>query len=74
MINVELGTFFALLILMIVAGFGYYRAFLTLITRRAQLTESRNLSGLAALAVGLVYLAGAIAVSGVAVLFYFSLN
>jgi hypothetical protein len=74
MINVELGTFFALLILLIVAGFGYYRAFLTLITRRARLTETRNLSGLPALLLGVVYLAGAIAVSGVAVLFYFSIN
>ncbi len=72
MINSGLGTVLALLALGLVAGFGYYRFFITLLTRRASLSEGRVVRGGAAIAVGLVQLLGAIAASGVAILFYFS--
>ncbi len=72
MIKLDLAGFFALLVLALVAGFGYYQGFIALVTRRARLTEDRQLIGLPALGLAFLYLAGAIAVSAVAVLFYFS--
>jgi Na+-transporting NADH:ubiquinone oxidoreductase subunit NqrE len=74
MIKLEMAGFFALLVLGLGAGFGYYQAFMTLITRRARLHETKMVKGLPALGFGLLYLAGAITASGVAVLFYFSQN
>jgi hypothetical protein len=72
MLNSGLGTTLALLILLLVAIFGYYRSFMTLLTRRAIWNENRNVQGIPALALGLLQLTGAIAASALAVLFYFS--
>jgi hypothetical protein len=72
MIRIDLAGIFALIVLALVAAFGYYRGFMALITRRTSLTDTHILKGLPALALALVYLAGAIVVSGVAILFYLS--
>lgn len=72
MINFDFGTFAALLILGLLAIFGYYRGFLALITRQTWLSETRLVRGRTALALGLVQIAGAIAASAVAILFFFS--
>ncbi len=72
MIKSDLGNFFTLLILALIAGFGYYFGFMALALRRVQLSETRRVAGLKAIGLGLVYLAGAIAASAVAILFYFS--
>ncbi|NWJ45349.1 MAG: hypothetical protein HXX08_05660 [Chloroflexi bacterium] len=72
MIRIDLAGIFALIVLALVATFGYYRGFMALITRRALLTDTHILKGLPALALALVYFAGAIVVSGVAILFYLS--
>ncbi len=74
MIKSDLGNFFALLVLALVAAFGYYQGFITLVTRKVQFSETRRAVGLPAIGLALLYLAGAVAASGVAVLFYFSLN
>ncbi|MEI7554051.1 hypothetical protein [Candidatus Chlorohelix sp.] len=72
MIRIDLAGIFALLTLGLVAAFGYYRGFMALITRRASLTDTHIVKGLSALALALVYLIGAIMVSGVVILFYLS--
>ncbi len=72
MINSGLGTLLVLLILLLVAIFGYYRGFMVLLTRRAALTESRVINGWPAVLLGLLQLGAAVAASAVAVLFYFS--
>jgi hypothetical protein len=74
MIKSDLGNFFALLVLILVAGFGYYQGFIALATRKVLFSETRRAVGLPAISLALLYLAGAVAASGVAVLFYFSLN
>jgi hypothetical protein len=74
MINSGLGAVLALLVLALIAIFGYYRGFMALLTRRATLSENRTVQGGAALAIGLLQLAGAIVASAIAFLFYFSQN
>lgn len=74
MINSGLGTVLALLVLGLIAIFGYYRGFLALLTRRATFSENRTVQGGPALAIGLLQLAGAIAASAIAILFYLSQN
>jgi hypothetical protein len=71
-LNSGLVTFFVVLALGLAAMFGYYQGFLALILRRVSLGEGRRAVGRSALIVGLIYLAGAIAASAVAILFYFS--
>ena len=46
---------------------------MSLLTRRASFSEERILKGKSALAIGLVQLLGAIVVSAVVILFYFTL-
>ena len=72
MLNSGLATFFVVLVLGLVAVFGYYQGFLALVLRRVSLGEGRSASGRSAILLGLIYLAGAIAASAVAVLFYFA--
>lgn len=73
MINLGFGTFIALLLLGLVAAFGYYRGFMAILTRKATFTEQRILSGWQAIVIGLVQFAGAAVASGLAFLLYFSL-
>ena len=73
MLTSNSGTTFALVILGLTACFGYYWGFMVLATRRAALSETLQLIGRRAIAVGLLYLAAAIVISAVVVLFYFSL-
>jgi hypothetical protein len=72
MINSGLGTFLAILILLLLAVFGYYNGFMGLL----KFARQRGSSALAVLWPGLltafVQLAGAAAASGIAILFYFS--
>jgi len=72
MIKIDLAGIFALIALTLVGAFGYYRGFMALITRRATLSDTHIVKGLPALALAVVYLIGAILVSGVAILFYLS--
>ncbi len=72
MINSGLATIFVVLILGLIACFGYYQGFLALILRQVALGDGRKAAGRPAIMLGLVYLVGAIAASAVAVLFYFS--
>ena len=74
MINSGLATFFVALVLGLVAVFGYYRGFMALVMRRVVLGSGRYVLGRSAILLGLIYLAGAIAASAVATLFYFSQN
>jgi hypothetical protein len=74
MINSGLATFFVVLVLGLVAVFGYYRGFMALVMRRVALGSGRYALGRSAILLGLIYLAGAIAASAVATLFYFSQN
>lgn len=70
MINSGLGTFLVLLILLLVAVFGYYNGFMALLKLgrgKATLVNQRSI-----IITGLLQLAGAIVASGVATLFYFS--
>ena len=72
MINSGLGTVLALLILLLLAVFGYYNGFMGLLN----FSRRRGQAALAALWPGLltafVQLAGAVVASGIAILFYFS--
>lgn len=72
MINSGLGTFLAILILLLLAVFGYYNGFMGLL----KFARRRENTALALLWPGLltafVQLAGAIVASGIAILFYFS--
>ncbi|HEX2915126.1 MAG TPA: hypothetical protein VH186_30315 [Chloroflexia bacterium] len=72
MINSGLGTFLALLLLILLAAFGYYHGFLALLTRKAILNEQRRVKGGTAIALGFLQLLGAVVASAVAILFYFS--
>ena len=69
MINSGLGTFLAILILLLLAVFGYYNGFMGLL----YVARQRGTSALAALWPGLlaafVQLAGAAVASGIAILF-----
>lgn len=73
MLNSNLATIFTLVILGLVAAFGYYQGVITLVMRRADLSQSRQTIGGRAVLLGLLYLLAAITASAVAVLFYFSL-
>lgn len=73
MLNSNLATVFTLLILALMAVFGYYQGFIALATRRISSGKSRTISGTGAIALGLLYIFAAIAASAVAVFFYFSL-
>ncbi len=73
MLTSNLATTFAFVILGLTACFGYYQGFMVLATRRATVSETRQLAGRRAIAIGLLYLAAAITISAVVVLFYFSL-
>ena len=72
MINSGLGSFLAILILLLLAIFGYYNGFMGLL----KFARRRGGAALAALWPGLltalVQLAGAAVASGIAILFYFS--
>jgi hypothetical protein len=74
MLNSSLADSLALLILGLVACFGYYQGFLSLVQSRVRLRNStkRN-AGVQAIAMSLLYLVAAITASAVATLFYFSL-
>ena len=71
MINSGLGTFLAILILLLVAAFGYYNGFMALL-KFAQRRGNTTAEYRAVILTGLVQLAGAVAASGIATLFYFS--
>lgn len=73
MINLGFGTFVALLILGLVAGFGYYQGFIAMLTRKATFSDQRTLTGWAAIALGFLQFAGASVATGLAFLLYFSL-
>jgi hypothetical protein len=75
MLNSGLADSLALLILGLVACFGYYQGFLSLVqSSRARLRNSTKRSaGVQAIALSLLYLVAAITASAVATLFYFSL-
>ncbi len=70
--SLDFGIVPVLLVLGLVAVFGYYQGFISLLTRRASLRETRLVQGKAAIALGLLQLLGAIAASAVAILYYFS--
>ena len=72
MINSGLGTFLALIILLLLAAFGYYNGFMALLKfslRRGNATLTGYRS---TILTGIVQLVGAVAASGIAILFYFS--
>ena len=70
--NVDFGIVMVLLVLVLVAGFGYYGGFIALLTRQVRLDNGRVLKGTLALLLGVGQLLGAAAASAVAILFYFS--
>ena len=70
MMNSGLAKVFVLLIMGLIAAFGYYQGFMALISR--QLNTRRKLGSRKVILMSLLYLAGAISASAVAVLFYFS--
>jgi hypothetical protein len=74
MLNSSLADSLALLILGLVACFGYYQGFLSLVQSRAKLSSATKRGvGVQAIALSLLYLVAAITASAVATLFYFSL-
>ncbi|MDB5082924.1 MAG: hypothetical protein JWP00_4848 [Chloroflexi bacterium] len=72
MIDSGLGTFLALLILLLVAAFGYYNGFLALLKYSMRRGNTAVVSHRSTIINGLVQLAGAVVASGIAILFYFS--
>ncbi len=72
MINSGLGTFLALLILLLLAAFGYYNGFLALLKFRLRRGNATLTGYRSTILTGIVQLVGAIAASGIAILFYFS--
>ena len=72
MINSGLGTFIAILILLLVAVFGYYNGFMALLKYSMRRGHTTFASQRSMIITGLIQLAGAVVASGVATLFYFS--